>query len=194
MLEFLNQIDLWLFNLINRTLTCQILDYAMITVTDKRFGWLLFSVVLGVLLVEKRRRGLVSFFLAIITIICADQLSSSLLKPLLAIPRPPYSLSGVHLLVTTTNSGSFPSSHAAVQFGFATLVQLRHKGLGWVMFPIASVVSYSRVYVGVHYPSDILGGAAVGVVCAGAILGLFWAGELLFAKKRLQSMWGRLHF
>jgi undecaprenyl-diphosphatase len=183
MLEILNQVDLWLFRLINQTLTCRALDYVMITVTDQRFGWVLFPVVLGVLVVERHRRGWVTFFLAIIAITCADQLSSSLLKPLFAIPRPPYSCSGVRLLVSTTDSGSFPSSHAAVQFAFATILQARHRGLGWILFPIALVVCYSRVCVGVHYPSDILGGAAVGTVCAGALLGLFWAGKRLLAKR-----------
>lgn len=180
---FLQQVDYWLFTLINQTLTLPPLDYLMITVTDKRFGWIFFAVVLGVLMVERRGEGLVSLLLVVVVIACADQLTCSLLKPLFGRPRPPYTLEGVRLIVSTTTSGSFPSSHASVHFAAATMLQLRHRGLGWVMFPTAILVSYSRVYVGVHYPSDILGGAVVGTVVGIGVWALYLAVKELWRRK-----------
>jgi len=184
MWNLLYKIDIWLFVVINQKLVLPPLDYVMIVITDKRFGWLYFALLLGVLAVKKGREGLISLFLTILAIVVADQLSSSVLKPLFARPRPPYSLADVRLLVSTTTSGSFPSSHASVHLAGATLLQLRHQKLGWVLFPIAFLVSYSRVYVGVHYPSDILGGAVLGAGVGFTVWGVYIVSRKLWKKIR----------
>ncbi|MFI1015116.1 bifunctional phosphatase PAP2/diacylglycerol kinase family protein [Streptomyces sp. NPDC020965] len=67
---------------------------------------------------------------------------------------------------------SFPSGHAASAAAFATGVALESKGWGAVVAPVAASVAFSRVYTGVHYPSDVLAGAALGVIAAFAVRGL----------------------
>lgn len=67
---------------------------------------------------------------------------------------------------------SFPSGHAASAAAFATGVALESKGWGAVVAPVAASVAFSRVYTGVHYPSDVLVGAALGVGAAFAVRGL----------------------
>ncbi|WP_405984329.1 bifunctional phosphatase PAP2/diacylglycerol kinase family protein [Streptomyces sp. NBC_00872] len=67
---------------------------------------------------------------------------------------------------------SFPSGHAASAAAFATGVALESKGWGAVVAPLAAAVALSRVYTGVHYPSDVLAGAALGVGAAYAVRGL----------------------
>jgi undecaprenyl-diphosphatase len=69
-------------------------------------------------------------------------------------------------LTKRPRSSSFPSGHSASAFAFATAVAMEHKGAGAVVFPIAALVSYSRVHVGVHWPSDVAAGAAIGVGAA----------------------------
>jgi undecaprenyl-diphosphatase len=67
---------------------------------------------------------------------------------------------------------SFPSGHAASAAAFATGVALESKGWGAVVAPVAAAVALSRVYTGVHYPSDVLAGAALGVGAAFAVRGI----------------------
>ncbi|GFN08463.1 hypothetical protein Smic_70190 [Streptomyces microflavus] len=67
---------------------------------------------------------------------------------------------------------SFPSGHAASAAAFATGVALESKGWGAVVAPVAAAVAASRVYTGVHYPSDVLAGAALGIGAAFALRGV----------------------
>jgi undecaprenyl-diphosphatase len=65
-------------------------------------------------------------------------------------------------LIPRPRTTSFPSGHAASAFAFASAVSREIPAAAVVLLPLASIVSYSRVYVGVHYPSDVVLGAAVG--------------------------------
>jgi membrane-associated phospholipid phosphatase len=71
-------------------------------------------------------------------------------------------------LIQMPRSTSFPSGHSASGFAFATGICSELPGLAPVLLPLAFAVAYSRVYTGVHYPSDVVAGAAIGVAC-GAI-------------------------
>lgn len=82
----------------------------------------------------------------------------------------PFIENNVNLLIGHENTGSFPSGHAAFYFGLSTVVYFYNKKLG-IMFLIASsLVSISRVFVGVHWPSDILAGAIVGIFCGWLVI------------------------
>jgi len=86
------------------------------------------------------------------------QLVSSLLKA--AIPRArPHD----HPLVTRPPTHSFPSGHATMSFACATVLALMLPRLRVPLFLLAAAISWSRVYVGVHWPLDVLAGAALGV-------------------------------
>jgi undecaprenyl-diphosphatase len=66
-------------------------------------------------------------------------------------------------LIRMPRSTSFPSGHAASGFAFATAASAELPALAPVLLPLAGAVAYSRVYTGVHYPSDVLAGAAIGI-------------------------------
>lgn len=74
--------------------------------------------------------------------------------------------SDVHLFVPASHDPSFPSDHATAAFAIAVAILLRHRKGGIVALALAVLVSLSRVVVGVHYPSDVPGGAAVGTLAA----------------------------
>lgn len=63
-------------------------------------------------------------------------------------------------------SSSFPSGHSASAFAFASAVAMEHRGAGAAVLPLAAAVSYSRVHTGVHWPTDVVAGAAIGVGAA----------------------------
>jgi undecaprenyl-diphosphatase len=112
------------------------------------------------------RRARVTVLLAVILLVLSDQISSHVLKPLISRQRPCHVLEGVRLLVPCRGRLSFPSSHATNNFAIWTLMMLRHKKLGAYLFVFPLGVAYSRVYVGVHYPLDVVGGAILGALCA----------------------------
>ena len=70
----------------------------------------------------------------------------------------------VHLLVQHPADASFPSDHAAAGFAIATVLVAFHRRLGALVLVLAAVMSVARVYVGLHYPSDVLAGAVIGLV------------------------------
>ena len=85
----------------------------------------------------------------------------------------PFAEHDLNLLFYEPTDPSFPSNSAAVGFALATAVFLRHRALGGGLYLLAFLWGFARVYAGVHYPSDILGGAALGVVSALAAAALF---------------------
>ena len=72
-------------------------------------------------------------------------------------------------LVCAPHDGSLPSGHAASSFACATVLAFAIPRYAWAFYLLAAAIAWSRVYVGVHYPLDVLGGAALGVVVATAL-------------------------
>jgi undecaprenyl-diphosphatase len=102
------------------------------------------------------------------------------LKPLFARPRPCHVLEHVRLLVGCGGAYGFPSNHACNFFGTATFFFYFYRKTGWVMFAPAILIGWSRVYVGVHYPSDAVGGALWGILLA---LFIIFVARLVFKDK-----------
>ena len=103
-----------------------------------------------------------------VTILLAEMVSG-LLKSWTGRDRPPLANPDPEPLVRLPATGSFPSGHATVAFACATILALAVPRLAPPLFALAGLVAWSRVYVGVHYPLDVLAGAVLGVVLAFAI-------------------------
>ncbi len=92
-------------------------------------------------------------------------------------PRPFEVEAGVNLLFYRPTDPSFPSNMAAVVFGLAIAVWIKNRKVGYWLLGMATLVSLARVYVGIHYPGDVLGGALfglMGALLAYALLTLLW--------------------
>ncbi|MEW6654021.1 MAG: phosphatase PAP2 family protein [Bacteroidota bacterium] len=185
-MDFLYQLDVTIFYFINHTLSNQAFDKFFPFFTEVK-NWYITYVILFLLMISKGGRlGRIAAFVLVILITVSDQFSSTFLKNWFERARPCNVLENVNILVTCTESFSFPSSHAVNNFAaalFFTMIFPKYKI--W-FFIIASLQAFSRPYVGVHYPSDVIGGALIG-----AALGCFFGWLVLkinsfFAVRKTQ--------
>jgi undecaprenyl-diphosphatase len=147
------------------------LDALMVLVTGREFG-----VACGLLLLlwvvgSLRRHALRPVLQASLALLISDRVGHALLKPWFGRLRPCFALpkGTFRQLVEVGNSGSLPSLHAANSFAVAVAVTLVWPLAGRVVLPIATLIAISRVFVGVHWPSDVVLGALFGSAVALAI-------------------------
>jgi len=105
------------------------------------------------------------FGLTVVAVALADA-SATGLKAAFERERPPLRYTEPAPLVGVPDSGSFPSGHAATSFAGAAILSFAFPRLAPIMLVLAAAVAFSRIYVGVHYPLDIVGGAVLGVAVA----------------------------
>jgi undecaprenyl-diphosphatase len=105
-------------------------------------------------------------------------------------PRPYEAHPGeAHLLLPLSPDPSFPSDHAIAAFAIAVAIGLRHRKAGVLALALASLVAVSRVALGTHYPTDVLGGAVLGALCAL----VFWIPPVRQPRHRLADWAGELY-
>lgn len=107
----------------------------------------------------------------VLALIFTFVISDYVLKPLFDRPRPFDSSPALVVIDARPQTPSFPSGHAAMATAGAIAGARMLPPAAWVLWPLAMVVAVSRVYVGVHWPSDVLAGIAVGAACAWFVLG-----------------------
>ena len=143
-----------------------------------KYTWIPLYISALYIIIKNWKRDAIWIVLSLVLcIIIADQVSSGIIKDLVQRPRPSQTseLAAVIHLVNDYHGGKygFVSSHTANSIGFALLSSLLFKRKVYTtsIFLWAIITAYSRIYLGVHYPLDILGGAMVGVLSAGLC---FW--------------------
>lgn len=171
MIDFLTRIDTELFLFLNG-LHVYWLDPVMTFISGK-ITWAPFYIVLLFLVIKNYKKQSILIIIGIILlIVCSDQVSSSIFKPIFERPRPCHN-EAIKDLVYLPNGHcggayGFISSHACNTFALAAFLTLLlkkyYKKIAYVMFIWATLVAYSRIYMGVHYPGDVIAGAAVGAI------------------------------
>jgi undecaprenyl-diphosphatase len=117
--------------------------------------------VLAALAVDLVRRRPPLFALTVALAFGLSSLCSSTLKVVVDRQRP-----GGETVIDLPSSASFPSGHATTAFAAAVALSMLVPRMAWWALPLAALISYSRVYLGVHYWSDVLAGAALGTAVA----------------------------
>jgi undecaprenyl-diphosphatase len=124
-------------------------------------------VIAVVLALAWRRPGVLVLTAA--AVVTSDLLARAL-KGVVGVERPSSRYVHPKPLVSPPHDHSFPSGHAATSFAAATILTAAVPRLAPVWFLLALAIAYSRIYVGVHYPLDVIGGAALGALVATALL------------------------
>lgn len=175
MYDLLIYLDKMILAFINQTISNPVLDLLMPYITDwNKFLIVQIVLLFGIifLIAHQGPKGRVLIILIMITILVSDQVSSSVIKPLVARPRPCHILEGnvmvenIRLLVSCGPGYSFPSSHAVNHFAVAIILSKMYSKFKPYLFSFATLVAFSRVYIGVHYPFDVFAGAIIGIIIA----------------------------
>ncbi|MCZ4694238.1 phosphatase PAP2 family protein [Ancylomarina euxinus] len=169
MLETLNQLDQELLLFLNG-IHSPFFDSFMFLISGK-LVWAAFylSIIVQIYRTYGWKNCLYLLVAIILVIVCCDQMASGILKPTFQRFRPSRSPELADLVHTVNGyrggKYGFASSHAANVFGLATFCSLlfRNRKLRLFLFSWAILVSYSRIYLGVHYPGDIIVGTAIGL-------------------------------
>ena len=148
-------------------LSCGFLDAVMLKLTLLGSGGAIWLLAAAIMLCTKeyRRQGVILLAGLAVGVLVGNVC----LKNLIARPRPCWLDDSVNLLISVPMDYSFPSGHTLSSVIGATVLTKTNRRFGWVAIPLAAVIAFSRLYLFVHYPSDILAGAVLGVLIGLAV-------------------------
>jgi len=173
-LEWLDKFDHKIFYLINGTLTNPIFDLFFTTITNEHIWAIPALIGLVTLIVRGGKRGKIAAGLLLITAIATDKTVVEIIKPAIGRLRPSHALADtVNLLVPKGGRYGFVSAHAANIFAGTTVLSYFYEQWKKPLLFLAFSVALSRVYVGVHYPGDVLFGGLFGYGMAWLIITLW---------------------
>ena len=145
---------------IHDTLSCSLLDTLMPKLTLLGNGGAIWLLAAGGMLCTKKYRRQGAILLAALA--AGVLVGNVCLKNLIARPRPCWLDSSVQLLISSPTDYSFPSGHTWSAVTGAWVATAANRKFGWVAIPLAAALAFSRLYLYVHFPSDILMGALIG--------------------------------
>ncbi len=180
-----NSTDIQFFYLINVNMQNPIFDFIMPLMSE--IGYFIFWVVISIIIFifggERERNA----SLVCITALIGGFFITDFLKLVVAVPRPYEVLEGVRVLVSI-NGYSWPSGHSVASFIALTvygLTIIRKKSVFIYFFIFVVIIMFSRVYNGVHYPSDVISGALIGIFIA--LVFLRYENDIIKLKNKLMN-------
>lgn len=181
------RIDMAVLDFVQAYLRCDFLDVAMPIITRLGNGgilWIICSLLLTAY-PRTRKAGIAMAVSLVLEVICCNVV----LKPFVARLRPCDVNTGVSLLIPHPEGFSFPSGHTGASFAAAAALFFGKNRMGVPAFLMAALIGFSRIYLYVHYPTDVLAGALLGIM-------LGWLGNILVkaALEKWKIQRSRRHF
>lgn len=164
MITFIQNIDNIILNFIDTMFHSPFMDNLMPIVTklgDKGFIWIFIAILL---MITKKYR--ITGIIMLSSLGVSALIGNLILKPLIARERPFFMNIDYKLLISKPHDFSFPSGHTMSSFTASTVLFIRHRKIGIGALFLAALIAFSRLYLYVHYPSDILAGLLMGVAVA----------------------------
>ena len=163
MIDVIINVDKKIFTFFNSSIANPVFDIFFPIITNQDI-WII-PILLGIIILSIKggTKGRIASIVLIIGVILADYSSAQIIKPYFQRLRPSHDiLDQIRLLVPKGAKYGFVSSHAANMYVSATILGYFYSKQKRLFFTIASLVAFSRVYVGVHYPADIVFGGLLG--------------------------------
>lgn len=164
----LSEIEREILFFIQNHLHNEILDKVMIFITflgDRGFVWILLSLIL---ILNKKYRYI--GILTLISLMLCTIIGEGIIKNIIGRPRPFTDYPSINLLIKPLKSFSFPSGHTASSFAAAGVLIKYFKKYRIIIIVFACVMAFSRLYLFVHYPGDILAGIVLGLLCSKIVI------------------------
>ena len=157
----IHNIDVKVLDSISNIFSCDFLDFLMPIVTAIANGGLLYIILAVILIVFKKTRkyGIMLGTALIFGLVFGNLI----LKNVIARPRP-FAGKEIELLVSPPDDWSFPSGHTMASFEMATVMFYMNRKIGYFAIGVAVIIAFSRLYLYVHYPTDVICGAILGTV------------------------------
>jgi undecaprenyl-diphosphatase len=158
-------VDRRLYLLLNGRLRARWFDPVMVCFTRAGTKGAVWLGVCAVLLIAQGWHALSTVVLTMAALLLTEGIINLLLKPAVGRERP-FARGVATLLIKAPGPHSWPSAHAGSSMAAALVLTYTYHWWGILFLAVALLIAYSRVYVGVHYPLDVLAGLVIGVVCA----------------------------
>jgi undecaprenyl-diphosphatase len=163
----IQSIDNIIYKLINQGYNAEWLDFIMIKFSDKYFWIPIYAFLFIVIVFVFKKKSIIILLCLGLAVVASDRLTSGFIKPLIKRERPCHIAAlSPRVIDPCHDTGSMPSSHSANHFAISIFIILlfskKPKYIKYSLFIWALLVAYSRVYCGVHYPSDVLVGGLIG--------------------------------
>lgn len=192
MLDYILNLDKQLFELINSHWTAGWANTFFPMVTDLHksvyFKWLFVPLVFVLFSLNKGiKRGSIVFLFAILSVLLSDGIGNHAFKKTVQRPRPAHT-ENLHVEVRAPFGGySFVSNHSTNMYSFATFTSVVFPPMTIPMFTLATVIGYSRIYNGVHFPADVIVGGLLGALIGFLFAKLYQKLEPRLPAKRKKS-------
>ena len=163
-MKFIQSIDLNITNFIFSHLHNNILDFLMPIFSKLNNGGFIWILISLILIFNKKYRTV--GFLTLIAVLIDYLIGEFTMKNIVQRARPFVSHDAIKLIITAPKGYSFPSGHSGSSFAAATILSIYFKKGRYLFFIFAFLIAFSRVYLGVHYFTDVLVGSVLGIIIA----------------------------
>lgn len=167
-IDWVSTNDIQLFQLINQQLRCRLLNYTLPKITH--VGGAAFSIMSMVLLIVLSAAPVSFWALQALLSLTMSHVIVHVIKKIYCRERPYTKLTTVFFTTEPLKDYSFPSGHSTAAFSIAVVFALHSALLAALLLPIASLVALSRMYLGLHYPTDCIIGILIGTICSTTIV------------------------
>ncbi len=174
MISWLDSIDKALFHFVNDTLSNALFDVVMPIITNQDYYIVPILILIFMLIFKGGKRGQIAAGILIISVAATDVIAAQIIKPWVGRLRPSHAMAdSINLLVGKGGKYSFVSNHAANVFSAAVVLTYFYSKWKNVLYTLSTLIAFSRIYVGVHYPGDVIMGGLFGYVMAWSIISLW---------------------